>query len=521
MYEQNAAVLITQQENDLLTISTFRLSLPSEKITSTISTFAMTFPTNSITTPKTKLLISKSLVKQLADLNEVDMRESVATTKKSNINVIEKRDVSDPVYISKWFLSVISNKDTRVSSDSEFPLICKKLKDSVRFKEGVVQRRSGYYSCIKTTLHLLLVKEYGCHTGVFIYKTILIRFMVELIKAIDLPSTPSITLLEYLSKIARRVFKLDKMLNNNNNNIETFTSMDTFPQWTQDLYNETLQETATISHSHHDGIKKSLAKFIEDNKRLSKFDLSDIKLWLKQSLRHNNLKDLIQDGSAIGRMKTVSLLQTPIQIPGIRHRDPRELFEYTQLQQMHVNKALTMYDFEKNVSSWHTMLSSADGTYIWEAFLKYYKVGKEFYKHDSVGYSRFILTLLKIIRLWDEIVCERYPLLLEHRSGIDLKIIKQLLVTNRNDLISVSKIETYFLHRDKKAKRPSLIEETSPTPDSFAHHYVESSNGTNFKQVRSHILQWGKGQVDKKLIEVHKAREACERVEGINTIEYK
>lgn len=70
VFEQNAAILITQQENDRLTFSTFRLSLPSEKVMSNCSTFASSYPTNTVTTPKSKLLTSKALVRQLADLNE-------------------------------------------------------------------------------------------------------------------------------------------------------------------------------------------------------------------------------------------------------------------------------------------------------------------------------------------------------------------------------------------------------------------------------------------------------------------
>lgn len=57
------------------------------------------------------------------------MRESVATVKKANMNVIEKRDVSDPIYISKWLLSVISNRDSRASEYSEFPHVFKKVID--------------------------------------------------------------------------------------------------------------------------------------------------------------------------------------------------------------------------------------------------------------------------------------------------------------------------------------------------------------------------------------------------------
>lgn len=174
-----------------------------------------------------------------------------------------------------------------------------------------------------------------------------------------------------------------------------------------------------------------------------------------------------------------------------------------------------MYDFERNVGYWQHSIGSADGRYVWEGFLKYYKLGKEFYKYDCVGYSRFILTLLKIIRLWEEVVCERYPLLLEHRAGVDLTVGKDLLLTNRMDLVALAKIETYFLRRDKKATFPSLIEEVSPTMESFSHRFVDNlGSGQKFRDVRNYILNWGQKQVEKKLVEVGEARRKCQILEG-------
>lgn len=170
------------------------------------------------------------------------------------------------------------------------------VRDSVRIKEGIVHRRSGMWTCVKVTLHLLLLKEYGLEVGTFLYKIILIQFMVHLIK--NRLETENITLLEYLAKIARRVFKLDKLYKRQE-----------YPPWIMDLYNETLQLTANSCHAHHDRLKKASAKFIEESKKEAKFDLSDIKLWLKQTLKFNHFSSLFNAGSTFERVTKVSKLQ--------------------------------------------------------------------------------------------------------------------------------------------------------------------------------------------------------------------
>jgi hypothetical protein len=300
--------------------------------------------------------------------------------------------------VNRWLMAVLSHEGARQSRSNEFPKICKKMRDSIRFYNGHVRRRSPMWVFIKATLQLLLVKELGQEVGTFVYKIILIRFMVDLLRNLQQPP-PNATIIEYISKISRRAFKLDQI------------SVENLPPWVEDLHKATLDKTVATLKIQHDIVMSSVKKLKDDT---TKFSLSYIKLWIKLTMPHNNFHDLMAESTTKRMFDRVGKIQPPVQIFGLRHRDPRELMEI-DLFDTPVDLNLLLFDFEENVNSWPYMISELDSKYVWTMFQKYYKVAKEFYKQDILAYSRLIFTLIKIIQVWENVCSSHFPLLKEHR----------------------------------------------------------------------------------------------------------
>jgi hypothetical protein len=100
-----------------------------------------------------------------------------------------------------------------------------------------------------------------------------------------------------------------------------------------------------------------------------------------------------------------------------------------------------------------------------------------------------ILTLLRMIIVWDKIVCTKFPMLFEHRGGVDLRVCKDLLLPSKSDLDALANIERYFLQRDRYATYPSLIEEKMVTVQSFAARF--GTTNALMRQVRDYIVEQG------------------------------
>jgi len=196
-------------------VSTFPVSLKSARVTgSPCGSFASVLPHVSVVIPKKDLLNSKALVRQLKDLCFFDMREAVSKAKKGGTELVESRNVTDPLYLSKWIVSVLSDKNSRASNGIEIPRVVKKIRDVVIFKEEIPWRRYGMWMAMKTVLQICLQKELGKKNGFLLYKAIILKFLTGFLNEARLKrcGAEDWLIAEMLAKIGRRVWKLEKVI---------------------------------------------------------------------------------------------------------------------------------------------------------------------------------------------------------------------------------------------------------------------------------------------------------------------
>lgn len=91
--------------------------------------------------------------------------------------------------------------------------------------------------------------------------------------------------------------------------------------------------------------------------------------------------------------------------------------------------------------------------------LRYASKAEIFYKGDQLDVSKMMLTRLKLLAMLDQIATSAYPLLFEHRIGINVKVIDNLLLPQRIDMEIAYELEKYFRQRNSDSKNPALIEE--------------------------------------------------------------
>lgn len=169
--------------------------------------------------------------------------------------------------------------------------------------------------------------------------------------------------------------------------------------------------------------------------------------------------------------------------------------------------SIQLFDFERNVlHNWSDVITVDDHEYVWNTFHKYSNSALVYYSNDPVGISRCILTMLKMIQVWDKLVCVQYPLLRSYKIGIDTAFVGMLLVPSKEELAIVDYVSDYFAAR-QQAPNSSLLEE-KPNTSSFAVQFAEQS--PDMERLRADILDEGQRHVDDKMREVEAARSYCQ-----------
>lgn len=169
--------------------------------------------------------------------------------------------------------------------------------------------------------------------------------------------------------------------------------------------------------------------------------------------------------------------------------------------------SIILFDFERNVwQNWNDVISLEDSDYVWKMYHEYLNSAFTYYKNDPVGMSRLIITTLKMIQVWDQCVGRQYPLVKEHKIGIQPTFVHMLLVTTKEELDIVNTLEAYFQMREN-APNSSLLEQR-PDFDSFAVRFAAQS--ADMETLRELILEEGRKCAEQKMDEVRKAKLYCE-----------
>lgn len=435
---------------------------------------------------------------QLVVLDENQYEKAMPKAKKGGDDVIEIRNVADPMYVSKWLVAFLTNEDSTVVTGTDFPKIIKKIRDDVIFKGGDLPfRRSGLWMVMKVALRLNLETEFKGDAANFIYKIIQIRLasrMCEFLLRREYQTIDAELAMQMLAKVAR---KLDKL--------STFSKTSVKELKCQSLY-------SLVTTASKQTILKVREKINDQFIKLDLFDrreallkpLDDIDFQRDTIHKIPSLSTYITTRMQSRNASSVKSLLEPQPIP--RHRIDVLHFPNFEFAAgtTEVNMTLLLADVENWIRENSNKCTAENVLSLRDLAIKYGTAAKKHYKNDPLGGSRMILAILQIIRMLDKIAIEEYSLLDQHHSGINPRIIEDLLLPSRDQLKTASNLERYFEQRNFDAPFPALNAEEKVTPESFSYRYAESN--LEMRDLRQTILDAEERRIEEKMEEVNLAR---------------
>lgn len=412
--------------------------------------------------------------------------------------MVEIRNVADPMYVSKWLLAFLTNKESEDVSGQDFPKVVKKIRDDVIFKGGNLPfRRSGLWMAMKVALRLNLETEFERDTANSVYKIIQIHLtsrMCEYLLSDAYRTIDAGLAMQMLAKVARKIDKLATHLERSVDKFE-FAS----------LYNSVTSNSKEVILKVRWAVNNQFNKLDSFDRREAFLEPLD-KMNFRRDSIHTipSLRTYIETRLRSSKSPSVNCLQEPQ--PILRHRSnllsfPN--FEFTAAA-TEVNLSLLLADVEIWVLENCSKCTTENALSLRDLAVKYGTAAKKHYVDDPLGGSRMILTILQIIRTLDQIATDEYPLLEEHHSGINPKIIEDLLLPSRSQLQIATKLESYFERRNSETTFPALNAEKTVTDESFAYRYAETDS--EMVDLRQTILELETAKVEEKMAEVNRAR---------------
>lgn len=347
------------------------------------------YPNRAISIQHSKLIKSQIFAEQISHLNgthciQADERDKGEARNYINAEVPCSKDVIE------WLFGAVSNRRSYV--DRNLPIISKKMRD----EPGLGFRRSGLWISLKVFLQLSLTIILGEKHGKHIYKLIMLRFMSTMCSYLSeyQKSNLSIdTANEMLGKIARRI---DKLTN--------FTDTDSLTQSVLDLTSqlraEAVKSVSEIRHildMHHKKMQHAEAtkcrlstqKQLHFEEHVIHKLSPEFREYLKQ-LRNVNGSKYVD--SATTTADSCEMVFIPQDKPCLK--------QFTDLSDPH--KMLQILNYVENwvlthLSGTNTQLPSSN--YLRKLAIKYLGKAQHFYDRDPLGYSRMVLTMLKIIKV--------------------------------------------------------------------------------------------------------------------------
>lgn len=409
--EQNCGLFIQMVEDDVATLSTFQASLPNEmihgdNINGDIQVVAfgvlcemclfdsilipqVDYPTRSIKVKLSTILKSEEFAKQIIFLDCTSRNRAMSKAKKVGHEFDEVRNVPHPMYVSQWLMAVASNRSTEVNTECH--LISKKMRDEViKGEHKLPFRRSGFYITMKVFLQLGLTIELGDERGKFLYKLVMLSFMLPLYHAKTIDDDIAI---QMMAKIARRTDKTESYA----------ASADYLENDIISLKNDIIVSGRETIRSIRERLNRKFEAIQvyemkkSDIKALPKLQFEQDKTHqIPRTLKYTKLRKSDTVSEAVPDSTKVRKI--------LRHHD-KTLPDIDKIHGLSYGASeIDVLLFLADIEHWildvlDESISELDAHYLRRLATTYMSKAQTFYKNDCFGYSRMVLTMLKIIQV--------------------------------------------------------------------------------------------------------------------------
>ncbi|CAF4331847.1 unnamed protein product [Rotaria sp. Silwood2] len=488
-------------------VSSWQVLLPTAKITSSLIPHLSCFPVTTYKLKDRSQLSSQAHCELLVDFmsNTIEYSQSL----KAGRQVNEVRDVPTSHYVCRWWIQHF--QDIKVYNDGDQPIqFKKKHRDQIRWNNAMTPfRRSGLWMTIKAVFQTILTKHLG-PIGNIIYKLLITDFLTHVITKIHSEISTDV-LVHCIRKTLRRV-----------NKIETSLSSGDTGDWNKWIQHKKYTIQKTIQHimpksdwqDHIRISQKQSSNFLVDNFSLNDTDICKHSCSkLSSYLEALPTSRILSSSSNSNYRNELTDINLDDYIPSAQELRKRP--NYT------IGMVLTRIEIwiERDLERWMNRPSSGRNRfqallflfedYQSDALSHYYPSSGS---TDPIGYSRFILASLTIIRCMHEQLCKdpRFRRLEQHSIDIPnlMSLFQYLVLPNREDMTRARNLYDYFKMFLNKTY-PDVLTRVDHT-NAFGVYYASQSPEMN-ESIRKIRAQ---AEVDKKakIQDVKDAKESYKRL---------
>ncbi|CAF5118190.1 unnamed protein product, partial [Rotaria sp. Silwood1] len=401
-HTQNAAILIEIDENPLnqALISSWQVLLPTETVTSSLQPYISYYPTPTFRLSDSSQLTSSVQCELLVEFmtNTIEYPKSPKASYLFN----ETREVPIAHYVCQWWITQFSGIKNENLADTSIQFK-KKYRDQIRCKciySTAPFRRSGLWMTMKVILQTILTKRLG-NIGNVVYKLLITNFLAYFIHMRQASKDTQISvdlLVHGLRKIVRRLNKIEHM--------SLTTDLNDVKQWMKTVTEQIKEKIEHIfprsdwqNHIHIN--EKQIHQLNPNQPEIYRHSSTKLKDYLKRPQLSSSYRPFSCD------YNSVQLVSTSIK------NEDNELPFVTALSNSKnktIGFALTRVEIwvQTYLERWiEHALSSDNGGKRFENLQSFFEdyqrtALKHYYSEntftDSIGYSRYILTSLRIIR---------------------------------------------------------------------------------------------------------------------------
>ena len=495
-HAQNAAILIEIDENPLAQplISSWQVSLPTEIITSSLESHVSLFPSPTYRLADRSQLTSHSHCELLTDFmnNTIEYFKTYKASHQFN----EIRDVPIAHYVCQWWIMHFQGIQIESHANSMVPFK-KKHRDQIRWKDSLIPfRRSGLWMTIKVVLQTILTKRLGT-TGTIIYKLLITAFLIDVVRTrqTTLEFSPLATdLLMYcLRKIARRLNKIECSLSlHEANDINPWIqNIKDQIKWKLDLITPKSNWQELIKNNQTRNYTLEVTEFDLNQSTIYQHACTELEAYLNErSSKKSSINYYVNPPTLTNVAKKNELLSMKFLTTKAKYSQTIALACMEDWVELSLHQWI--YDPARpgNESDLFEKLLAFFEDYQ-QAALEHYYTENQW--TDPLGYSRFILTSLTIIRSMHQRLCDNasYERLNLHAIHIPhlLNLFEFLVLPTRDDMIRARDLFDFFSDFSNKPY-PSVLDDIEGT-DAFGVHFARHSTAMKetLKVIRGELQQ--------------------------------
>lgn len=429
-------------------------------------------------------------------------------------------EVHDTSCVPQWLVPTLGTRNSYVVSNAEFGGISKKIRDEVLgTKSDIFEpfRRSGMWTTIKVLLQLCLSREINKRAGKFVYKLLMLKYMTVMCDFYNTNMYPKVKVdvaKQFLAKIARRIEKLNALSDQLKSDP---MASDTVASY-HDICENIVDNATTVVKRLREKLNKQMVEFQrQDEENSALTALKDLDFSADVDQKVPKLRAYIaerEQPTATTEQETNLLVMRWARFD-FNSNEPPEINLFNKLRG-NTEIGLVLNDFE-NWVLYKMNLSEAAIEYqsrlLRSLSRKYASKARKYYASDPLGFSRMMLTHLKIIQTMDKIAINAHALYKSHRCGINEDVLNSLLLPHKIDMQIAADLQEYFRKRNSETHKPKyfgLLEEEGVSRGSFAYRFAKKNE--EMKRIRQRIKVIEKTEIEKIREDYNKAKERVEEL---------